>query len=95
MFPPQGLNSHFLPGAQAESLFPDLHVSFSVVMQPESQNNREPDPQDEGEALQEPHVSVLVGLGSCLLLEELRGRLSCSADLREDVHGGHIEKRPG
>ena len=71
-------------------------LSFSVLMQPESQHHREPDPEDESEALQEPQVSLLVGLCSRLVLWVGGGlaRLAV-ADLGEDVHRGHVEESPG
>lgn len=69
---------------------------FSVVMQPQSQHHREPDAEDEREALQEPQVSLLVGLGSSVLLG-LSGGLACpaAADLGENMHCCHIEESPG
>lgn len=65
-------------------------------MQPESQHHREPNPEDESEALQEPQVSLLVGLGSRKVLR-VGGGLAClaAADLGEDVHRGHVEESPG
>lgn len=65
-------------------------------MQPESQHHREPDPEDESEALQEPQVALLVGLSSGVLLE-VRGGLACSAAaayLWENMCCGHIEESP-
>ena len=59
-------------------------------MQPQSQHHWEPDPEDQSEALQQPHVSpVVVAL-------EVRGGLArpAAADLGEDVHRGHIEESP-
>lgn len=44
-------------------------ISFSVVMQTQSQHHRKPDPENESEALQEPQVALLVGLGSVVRLE--------------------------
>lgn len=67
--------------------------SLSVVMQPESQHHREPDPEDESEALQEPQVWLPVGLGFRVVLR-VGGGLA-AADLGEDVHRGHVEESPG
>ena len=71
---------------------------FSVVMQPEGQHHGEHDPKDESEALQEPHVAPLVGLSSRGGLLGVRGGLapvcSAAADLREDVHRGHVKESP-
>lgn len=61
-------------------------------MQPESQHHREPDPEDQGEALQEPQVLLMVALGSGVPLE-VSGGLS-RLDLGENMHRGHIEESP-
>jgi len=53
-------------------------------VQPESQNRREPEPEDQSDALQEPQVVLMGVLG-----------LARPADLGENMHRGHIEERPG
>lgn len=64
-------------------------------MQPKSQHHREPDSEDQSEALQEPQVSLVVGLGSSVVLLEVReGLTRPAADLRENMHRGHIEESP-
>lgn len=65
------------------------------VMQPESQHHRDPDPEDQSEALQEPQVSLVVGLGSSVPMD-IRGGLArlAAADLGENMHCGHVEESP-
>lgn len=65
-------------------------------MKPEGQHHRDSNPEDKSEALQEPQVSLLVALGSSVLLR-VGGGLAhpVAADFRENVHCGHIEESPG
>lgn len=70
----------------------DSHINYSsVVTQAETKQHREPDPEDESEALQKPQVVLSV----CLLLEFRGGRLRpADADLRKNMHCSHIEESP-
>lgn len=69
---------------------------FSVGMQPESQHHREPDAEDQCEALQEPHVLPTVALAHRLRLEVRGGAARpAAADLGENVHRGHVEESAG
>lgn len=64
-------------------------------MQPKGQHHRKPDPQDQSEALQEPQISLMVGLSSRVLMGVRWGSARPpTADLGENMHCGHVEERP-